>query len=146
MSLLKELFFIPGVGPNPHSTDLELTIPGTGEPTHKFSKIAHVIGKGDKLTITLQQKGPGNGTSSIIGYCSTETDPSKIKLESIKTGSTVNTTPGPAPYPPGTTEITFELDLGDQKMILIGIIVEVDRPGIGKKRYLCDPQVGNGPP
>ncbi len=146
MSALNELFFSTTGAANPHDTDLNVTIPATGEPTHDFSKIAHVIAKGDTLAINLVPKGPGSATCTIVGYCATLTDPAKIKVTSITINGVPVSNPTHVTYPAGTTRIEFELNLDPRELILIGIIVEVVWPGGQKKRYLCDPQVGNGPP
>jgi hypothetical protein len=136
-----------------HYTDLDLTVPASGDVTHGFKKIAHVIRPGHTFTVTLRRAHNGPGTKShIVGYCSTAAgqinSQGKPKLEvvSITTGGTVNTNPEAGKYPDDTTEITFKLHLEEKEMILIGIIVEVFRPVDGTKQYLCDPQVGNGPP
>lgn len=137
-----------------HRTRLELTVPPSGEVNHKYEKIAHVIRPGHTFTVTLDRKDTTpNAKGHIVGYCSTaagQTNSSgqpKLKLLSITTNGTPNTNPQSTKYPEGTTEITFELHLEEKEMILIGIILEVTRPGDhGTKQYLCDPQVGNGPP
>jgi hypothetical protein len=150
MNLLGELKGFGGTGLTDHSTELELTVPASGEPTHTFKKIAHVIQPGDKFTVNLAKKSlPLNAKAHIKSYCSTQIDPVKIKVISITTAGIVNTSPT-IPYPEDTTAITFELRLAPLEMILIGIILEVFKPGAGPdsgtKQYLCDPQIGNGPP
>lgn len=154
MSALRELLFFneTTAAPRSHDTDLELTVPAIlmDEPTHKFKKIAHVIQPGDIFTINLKRLGNPNAKSHIASYCSTTTEPTKIKVLSIEVeqagGGTSTQHLPKTPFPAGTTGVTFKLNLAREEMILIGIILEVDRPGSPKKHYLCDPQVGNGPP
>lgn len=154
MSALTELLFFNAAPatPQPHHTDLELTVPVTPaiEPDHEFKKIAHVIQPGDTFTIKLVRKGDPNANSHIASYCSTTIDPAKIKVLSIEveqaSGGTSTQSSPTTPFPAGTVSITFQLSLAREEMILIGIVLEVDRPGVGKRHYLCDPQVGNGPP
>lgn len=139
----------------PHRTDLELTVPLSGDVTHKFTKLAHVIQPGHTFTVTLKRMdATPNAKAFIAGYCSTVAGQThsggnpKLKVLSITTNGVSNPNPSLSQkYPDGTTEITFELHLEHKEMILIGIILEVFRPGThGTKQYLCDPQVGNGPP
>lgn len=138
----------------PHRTTLDVTVPQSGDVTHEYKLIAHVIRPGDTFTITLDRKDTTpNAKAHIASYCSTvvgqrnHTGELKLKFVSITTNGTPNTNPPPGKYPEGTTEITFELHLEEKEMILIGIVLEVFRPGShGTKQYLCDPQVGNGPP
>ena len=137
-----------------HRANLQLTVPASGNVTHEYDEIAHVIRPGHTFNVTLTRKDTTPNTKAhIAGYCSTVAGQTnsigepKLKFVSITTNGTTDTNPQPGKYPEGTTEITFELHLEEKEMILIGIILEVTRPGPhGTKQYLCDPQVGNGPP
>lgn len=139
-----------GGNPGPHTTKLTIfTRAGDTEVKHKFETNQHVITSGDKFVVTLDDVTENSDKSKIhiCGYCSTDTTDGIVEITHIKTKNNPTEKEAKFPYPKDTTEIGFQLNLLKRKMVLIGVLVEITRPGATDSEiYLADPQVGNGPP
>jgi len=125
--------------------------------SYEFKKKEIVIQNTDKLFVEIEILKGGehdeNPDAYIAGYCATETLLSELKATSYRDANQVDhpvrlQSDGQLErFPIGTIGITFNLNLSPRKMVLIGIIVAVRRDKeTTYTDYLCDPQVGNGPP
>jgi hypothetical protein len=125
---------------------------------YDFDKKETVIYDQSELTVNLVIGADGNtdpmAQVHISGYCKTETDggvvwaethgpisdPKKTRIQTNPDGSLDR-------FSTDAMSLTLKFRLSPLKMVLIGIIVAVKRDGeSGYTDYLCDPQVGNGPP
>jgi hypothetical protein len=89
----------------------------------------------------------------IYSYCSSETDIRRVVAESIREKGSTNNTPVAAtyekqkePFSGDIEAISLRFSLEDRQLVSVGIIVERTLTNGTIKYYLCDPQIGNGPP
>ncbi len=90
----------------------------------------------------------------IHGYCCTDTNPNTVSASEVtfihptNPKKKIGKSYGQQfePYPESTYQVAFEINLVERQMVLIGIVVLVVFGDGTKKQFLCDPQVGNGPP
>jgi hypothetical protein len=156
---------------NPKVSTLHFAYIAQGEAKYKFSKNELIVGTSDSLLIDLSPGIPANprpdspidipnkGRSiDIDSYCCTETDLGRVHLASKSTGKT---------YPNGhntvtvnraqqaarltsdgksVQEVLLNFELEPRQLVFVGIIVRVTTPSGNYEWFLCDPQVGNGPP
>lgn len=136
--------------------DLKFSLDKNHEATYKFTKNEIAAGQTSNITIKLVPdltQDPLAFSAYIEGYCSTDIDPGNVAVIEHET-----TTPGTKvsvsksmiaqlkAYPANTNKIVFEVVLQERQLVIIGVIVAVIFKDGSIKRYLCDPQVGNGPP
>lgn len=159
---------IPPVKPNKPST-LYFAYVKEGEAVYKFVPNELIVGKKSFIVVTLEAGIP-NGQPhdgkdiDIFSYCCTETNLDKVRMTHWSPDQDVDTTKHPTILKdpveqakpltdrkqPGqfvkSIKIDFELD--DRQLVFVGVIVRVTIDARnGKYEYfLCDPQVGNGPP
>ncbi len=143
---------------NPTVVDMELkfSLDRNHDATYKFTKNEIAAGHNSKITIVLVSdltQDPDAHSAHIEGYCSTDIDPNNVAITEHETrtpGSKVIVakTAGAQmnPYPAGTHKVLFDVVLQERQLVIIGLIVVVVFNDGSKRRYLCDPQVGNGPP
>lgn len=137
---------------------LVVSAPEHGSVSYRFMDNTYVISSSGLLTIKLEadsgQEMHDGSKMHIYSYCCTETDINNFRAVSsrAKKGPIKKIAASSAeqskPFDPETDEVTFSIALSERQFIFIGIIIAVTRPEkSGKPRYyLCDPQVGNGPP
>lgn len=137
-------------------TILTIKAPKSGKKaSYSFDPNEVIFDKIGELEIHLQPSTDLDHDASIMdiySYCCTETDIRKIRATSFIDSSGMPNSIA-AEYdiqklPISTKKVKFHIDLEDRQFAFIGIIVRLVRNGgMGKEEfYLCDPQVGNGPP
>lgn len=135
----------------PHETFLTVTLNPGERPKYEFFPKEFVIESGDIMSVDLKVNNLDKSEYYIVGFCCTDTSAGVVEIKSAKKkmpdGSLQDLAELIQPLDEGTEHVTFKLNLRERQMVLIGIIVAIKRPGDADyKRYLCDPQVGNGPP
>lgn len=138
---------------------LKVLVPQDGTKLrYVFEPNEYIVGSIATLTIELEPSADTahdkSSTIEMFSYCTTETDIGRVCVTSTKKGTT-NTVVKPTltaqaePFVAGTEAIEFHIELQKRQFMFLGIIVKVTRTLGGQRKeefYLCDPQVGNGPP
>lgn len=123
---------------------------------YRFDPNEIIVGKQATLSITAAPD-PINGHDGsrihIHSYCSSETDIRRVRVERFKEKGKPNSVLVAAsydeqknPYQGHVEELVIGFYLDDRQLVFVGIIVELIRSNGDIEHYLCDPQVGNGPP
>lgn len=140
-----------------------------GKAVYKFAPNELIVGKKASLVVSLKagipDDQPHDGKDiDIFSYCCTETELDKVWLTSwspdddlhAQTHQAVLRDPGEQAKPltdrkrPGEFVKSIKIDfaLADRQLVFVGVIVRVtiDAANGQYEYFLCDPQVGNGPP
>lgn len=137
--------------------DLKFYLDTNLDATYEFTKKEIAGGHTSIISITLVSdiiKAPNAVSAYIEGYCSTDIDPGNVAVIEHETRPPANTKTQVGKivsaqlkaYPYDTHKILFEVVLQERQLVFIGVIVVVLFKDGSRERYLCDPQVGNGPP
>lgn len=160
---------IPTHESGPRTTTLHFAYIKEGEADYKFIRKELIVGKEATLYVTLEAGIPGGPQHDgkdidIFSYCCTETELSRVRLVSwspkgigdVDAHMSVSDLPEEQARPltdhkqPGqfVRSIRIDFALEDRQLVFVGVIVRVTIDAAkGKYEYfLCDPQVGNGPP
>lgn len=150
-------------------TTLYFAYVAKGEAVYKFDPNELIVGKKASLDVSLKADIPSGQPHDgkdidIFSYCCTETNLDKVRMTHWSPDHHIDSTKPPTiskdpieqakpltdRKQPGqfvkSIKIDFELD--DRQLVFVGVIVRVTIDAAnGKYEYfLCDPQVGNGPP
>lgn len=136
----------PTTAGNNRKSNLQIEKKGNKKYEYEFDDMEFIIGgPNDVIHFELQPVRhighPKPAKESIVDYCTTKSAPGKV----VAFDPANPTVPLTAPFPQGTTKVSFRVELDDHEMILIGLIVEIEENG-ELVHMICDPQVGNGPP
>jgi hypothetical protein len=121
---------------------------------YEFEPNEIIVGKEATLTINVApDRGHDTSKIRIYSYCASDTDIRRVRAESIREINSTKLIPVAAtyeeqkePYRGDIEEVTIGFYLEDRQLVSVGLIVELTRKNGDIEYYLCDPQVGNGPP
>jgi hypothetical protein len=122
---------------------------------YEFEPNEIIVGQAATLTINVApDRGHDGSKIRIYSYCASDTDIRRVRAESIREKNSTKLIPVAAtydeqkePYRGDIEEVTIGFYLEDRQLVSVGIIIELTRTdGATIEYYLCDPQVGNGPP
>jgi hypothetical protein len=153
----------------PEST-LHFAYRGGDKARYKFSKNEIIIGTSAEILIDLSAGIPEDtdlgtpeiqhigGEINIDSYCCTETNLGRVHLLTKSPKKADPNSHKPVPFSMKdqaaqltadggrVQEVRLKFDLESRQLVFVGIVVKLITLAGEKKWFLCDPQVGNGPP
>lgn len=143
---------------------------GGDKARYKFSKNEIIVATSAEILIDLSPGIPKDddlgtpeiqhigGEIDIDSYCCTETNLGRVHL--LTKSPTKGDSNAHKPVPFGmkeqavqltadggrVQEVRLKFDLDSRQLVFVGIVVKLIASNGEKKWFLCDPQVGNGPP
>lgn len=131
---------------------LTLTIPQDlkERPTYEFEPNELVVAGTTEINIVLDPPSTDPKQPVIVGYCCSHLNVGHFWAHSIFKTRDIVEPPTLVKYsderfPIDAVRVLFKADLPPRLLVHFGVIVKIDR-GNGPEYFLCDPQVGNGPP
>lgn len=132
---------------------LFLDIPDCGNPTYEYDPNELVVTGQTHIDVNLSvRKHESKYKSSFfVSYCATSLHEGFFKALRVKENPQNNNEKATDisfqndQFPLNARFVRFEANLPPRLLLNFGLIVRIDR-GMGEEDFLCDPQIGNGPP